>query len=57
MTEDQIERRVEAMTDRADAALTKGLLTTAAYEAEIKRIDAWAEDAWKKLASRVEVSR
>lgn len=43
MTEDQIERMVERKFDALDSRYMRGELPKAAYEAESKAIDAWAE--------------
>ncbi len=44
MTEEQIERRVEAMIDRLDERfMSDPELTQEAYDARIREIDAWAE--------------
>jgi hypothetical protein len=48
MTEDQIERRVEHMVNVADARLMRGRLAQAEYDAEMKRIHAWAEAQYQK---------
>lgn len=42
MTEDQIERRVEARVDAADRAFMARRMTQAEYDACIKAINAWA---------------
>jgi hypothetical protein len=42
MTEDQIERRVEAKMDRLDRALINGELTQSAYDDEVRFLDNWA---------------
>jgi len=47
MTEDQIEREVEARTDRLDAEYLSSPMTEAAYRAALDAIDAWAEAARK----------
>jgi len=43
MTEDQIERRVELMTDAVDARYMAGRLTETDYQRELREIDRWAE--------------
>lgn len=45
MTEDQIERHVETLTDRLDAAFLadNSKMTQDQYDAEIKAINDWAE--------------
>lgn len=43
MTEDQIERRVEARVDALDRAFMRGLFEQADYDKRMKAIDAWAE--------------
>jgi hypothetical protein len=42
MTEDQIERAVEAKMDRLDRIYLNSPMTEAQYQAEIRRIDQWA---------------
>ena len=47
MTEEQIEIRVEKMTDRLDAAfMSGGSMTQAEYDERIREIDAWAENEY-----------
>jgi hypothetical protein len=48
MTEDQIERQVERMTDALDRRYLPGSMTADEYAAECRRIDAWARDALAK---------
>jgi hypothetical protein len=48
MTEDQIERQVERMTDGVDRRYLTSGMTTEEYNAECRRIDAWARDALAK---------
>lgn len=48
MTEDQIERRVERMTDSLDRRYLTSSMTADEYNAECRRIDAWARDALAK---------
>lgn len=48
MTEDQIERRVERMTDSLDRRYLTSSMTADEYAAEARRIDAWARDALAK---------
>jgi hypothetical protein len=43
MTEEQIERRVEHMIDILDRMFMAGRMEQAAYDAEIRRINAWAD--------------
>jgi hypothetical protein len=50
MTEEQIERQVERMTDAADRLLMTGKLDQQAYDIRVKEIDAWAK---AQLAKRV----
>lgn len=47
MTEDQIERRVEARVDRLDSLLMSGRLTQAEYDEEMKRLNDWAEEQYR----------
>lgn len=49
MTEDQIERDVEAKTDRADYLFTTGLLTQAEYDGELREIDRVANLQYEAL--------
>lgn len=55
MTEDQIERTVERKFDALDARYMRGELSTPAYEAESKAIDAWAEARYaeRRAESRI----
>ena len=48
MTEDQIERQVERMTDAIDRRYMAHDLTAEQYATECRRIDAWARDALTK---------
>jgi hypothetical protein len=48
MTEDQIERQVERMTDALDRRHLTSSMTADEYAAECRRIDAWARDALAK---------
>ena len=52
MTEDQIERIVERQMDKLDLQLTKGMLTNEEYEAEIRELDNWANDAYRQSRAR-----
>lgn len=46
LTEDQIERSVESKVNSADAAFLRGdIKTQEAYDARMKEIDRWAEQA------------
>lgn len=47
MTEDQIERRVEARVDLLDSLLISGRLTQAEYAEEMKRLNDWAEEQYR----------
>lgn len=49
LTEDQIEYRVEKWTDALDHNYMNNVITTEQYEAEIKRINAWANEQFDKL--------
>lgn len=51
MTEDQIERRVEARVDLLDSLLMSGRLTQAEYDEEMKRLNDWAEEQYRALES------
>ncbi len=44
MTEDQIERRAEAMQDSTDRAYLTGGLSQAEYDAKCARIAAWVTE-------------
>jgi uncharacterized membrane protein len=50
LTEDQIECRVEKMTDRADARFMGGEIDEPEYKAQLKEIDMWASDAYALAA-------
>jgi hypothetical protein len=43
MTEEQIERRVEKMTDSLDRQLMAGALSQKDYDAAMKELAAWAD--------------
>lgn len=43
MTEDQIERKVEAQTDALDRALMSGRLTQAEYDRRMAELSRWAD--------------
>lgn len=45
MTEQQIERSVEVKSNAADAALMSGCMTQAEYDAHMKELNRWADDA------------
>lgn len=45
LTEDQIERSVQSKVDSADAAFLRGDLDQERYNARMKEIDRWAEQA------------
>lgn len=47
MTEEQIERRVEHLTDAVDRALMAGRLTEDEYNAAVRKIDRWAEQQYR----------
>jgi hypothetical protein len=47
LTEEQIERRVERMTDRVDARLMNGSLTQEAYDVAIEFVNEWAEREYR----------
>ena len=49
MTEGQIEHAVERMFDALDRRLMAGALDQLAYDAEVKRIDAWAEAEYRTM--------
>lgn len=49
MTEDQIERKVERMTDKLDAALMNNQMTQQEYDAEMKALDLWTVQQYKVL--------
>ncbi len=42
MTEDQIERRVEKMTDHLDHLFTSGAMARKEYDHAIRELDEWA---------------
>lgn len=45
MTEEQIERHVEAAMDALDRRFLKGAMRQEEYDAEVRRIDRWAKEA------------
>jgi hypothetical protein len=47
MTEDEIERRVEALFDMLDWRLKSGELTQAEYDRQAAEIAAWADEQYK----------
>jgi len=51
MTEEQIERQVERMTDAADRLLMTGKLDQQAYDIRVKEIDAWAKAQLAKVGA------
>lgn len=55
LTEDQVERQVERMTDRADAAYMAGKMTGAEYKTRMAEIACWAdrESRSAEIAQRV----
>lgn len=50
MTEDQIERQVERMTDKLDHAFTTTDMSQKEYDARYKAIDAWAKEQYRAQA-------
>ena len=46
MSEDEIERRVERMVDALDRRFMKSAMDQAQYDAEMAKINQWAEKAW-----------
>jgi hypothetical protein len=49
MTEDQIERRVESMTDAVDREYLSSNMTEAGYRHRLKQIDDWASLKYYEL--------
>lgn len=49
LTEEQIERRVERITDNADRRLMSGSLTQEAYGKEMADLNKWAEGQYAKV--------
>jgi hypothetical protein len=43
MTDDQLEIHIQHVMDRLDARFMRSPMTQAEYDAEVKRINAWAE--------------
>lgn len=43
MTEDQIERRVEKMTDHLDRCLMSGAMTQRDYDKNMRELNRWSE--------------
>jgi hypothetical protein len=50
MTEDQIERRVEHMTDALDRRYMNSAMSEADYTAQLAKIDRWAD--WERRFAR-----
>jgi hypothetical protein len=50
-TEEMIECKVEKMIDRIDRQYMNGEFSDSAYHEEIRKVDAWAEAEYAKLAS------
>ena len=51
MTEDKIERSVEAKVDSADEAFMAGKISQERYDARMKEIKAWADAEYAKVRS------
>jgi len=51
MTEHDIEIKVEKMTDRIDRQYMEAKITDLEYRAELKRIDQWADEQYKAMAT------
>ncbi len=53
MTEEQIERTVQAKFDRLDAAFmaTRSRMTQAEYDTAAQAIDAWAENEYRFVSA------
>jgi len=51
MTEDRIERSVEAKIDSADEAFMAGKISQERYDARMKEIKAWADAQYAKVRS------
>ena len=52
INEEYIERIVERQMDKLDLQYTKGMLTNEEYEAEIRELDNWANDEYRKSRAR-----
>lgn len=52
MTEDQIERIAERQMDKLDRLFTKGMITEAEYDAEVKELDKWCADEYRNARAR-----
>ena len=50
LTEDQIERRVEATIDRLDRQLMRHEITQEEYDREVSIVDSWAIQQYKGQA-------
>ena len=50
MTEDRIERAVEAKVDSADEAFMAGKISQERYDARMKEIKAWADARYQEIA-------
>lgn len=51
MTEDQIERAVERMIDKADKKFLSGEMTDTEYDMEISIINRWSKEEYKRSKS------
>lgn len=50
LTEDQIERKVERMIDALDKSFMNGDMTQEQYDTEMKSIDDWAQEQYKRIS-------
>ena len=57
MTEDQIERQVEKMTDRLDKIFMNGEIDQERYDEEIYAIDTWSMNEYRRKDGAIFTSR
>jgi hypothetical protein len=48
LTEEQIERRVERLTDRWDSQLMAGHISQKQYDEEMRHVAKWAEQEYRR---------
>lgn len=56
MTEAQIERAIERKIDSLDRRYLRGDISRAAYDAEMKAIDAWEEAQYRRGKDRGDIA-
>ena len=57
MTEDQIERHVEKMTDRLDKIYMNGEIDEEKYKEELNAIDNWSWMEYRRMGGAIFTSR